>query len=195
MSFFFKKVHKSKQGFTLVETLIALAVFSVSILGLMSVLSQGISDTNYAKKKNTATYLAQEGIEYIRNIRDTYVLYSTDGPTGWSAFNTKMTESPALCQEASGCYFDDQDLNYDNQEQPIAGIFMIACGATCAPLLYDSTTGKYNYVTGENSGFTRKIQVTLINTNETQVSSTVSWTQKSGTYQMTFYENLFNWVE
>jgi hypothetical protein len=38
---------------------------------MMSVLSSGLSDTNNAKKKMVATFLAQEGIEYMRNIRDT----------------------------------------------------------------------------------------------------------------------------
>lgn len=186
----------TERGFTLVETLIALAIFSVSILGLMTVLGQGISDTTYVKKKNTAAYLAQEGIEYIRNIRDTYVLYSADGSVGWDAFKTKLISSPAKCHIDNGCYFDDQNLgDYSNQEQPIAGIFMIECGATCASLLYDSSTGKYNYVTGENSGFIRKINVDLISGDELGISSTVFWTQGSGTYYMTFSENLFRWVE
>jgi len=188
-------IRQKNKGFTLVETLIALAIFSVSILGLMTVLSQGISDTTYAKRKNIATYLAQEGIEYMRNIRDTYVLYSEDGSIGWDAFKTKLISSPAKCHLDNGCYFDDQDLNYDNQVQPIAGIYMIECGATCASLLYDSNTGQYNYVTGDNSGFVRKIQVDLISGDELGISSTVSWTQGSGTYQITFYENLFRWVE
>ncbi len=185
-----------RRGFTLIETLIALSIFSVSILGLMLVLAQGISDTTYAKKKHTAAYLAQEGIEYIRNIRDTYVLYySATGPVGWIAFNTKMTEPSASCDEVNGCYFDDQDLDYNNNTQPITGIYMIACGATCANLLYDSFSGKYNYLLGEDSGFTRKIQVVTINANETKVFSTVYWIQGSGTYHLTFSESLFNWVE
>ncbi|PIR68144.1 hypothetical protein COU49_02190 [Candidatus Nomurabacteria bacterium CG10_big_fil_rev_8_21_14_0_10_35_16] len=190
-----KFIQQKNTGFTLVETLIALAIFSVSILGLMTVLSQGISDTTYAKRKNIAAYLAQEGIEYMRNIRDTYVLYSEDGSIGWDAFKTKLISSPAKCHLDNGCYFDDQDLNYSNQAQPITGIYMIECGATCAPLLYDSSTGQYNYLTGDNSGFVRQITVDLISGDELGISSTVSWTQGSGTYQITFYENLFRWVE
>jgi type II secretory pathway pseudopilin PulG len=80
-----KKFLKQKnKAFTLVETLVAISIFTISILGLISVLASGISDTGYAKKKISATYLAQEGIEYTRNIRDTHVLYG--GSTGWNDF-------------------------------------------------------------------------------------------------------------
>ncbi|MEX2029197.1 MAG: prepilin-type N-terminal cleavage/methylation domain-containing protein [Candidatus Paceibacterota bacterium] len=84
MKLFFKKVKKLNKGFTLVETLVAISIFSVSIVGLMSVLGSGISNTNYAKQKIAAYYLAQEGIECIRNTRDNYVLFT--GETGWSDF-------------------------------------------------------------------------------------------------------------
>lgn len=72
-------------GFTLVETLVSISIFTMSILGLMSILASGISNTNYAKKKMAAEYLAQEGIECVRNIRDTYVLYP-DATHSWSNF-------------------------------------------------------------------------------------------------------------
>lgn len=78
---FFKQNNK---GFTLVETLVAISIFTASILGLISVLASGISNVGYAKKKIMATYLAQEGIEYARNIRDTHVLY--EGVSGWNNF-------------------------------------------------------------------------------------------------------------
>ena len=80
-----EKLFKQKnKAFTLLETLVAISIFTVSILGIMSVLASGISNANYAKQKMTASYLAQEGIEYIRNMRDTNVLYSVNG--GWNGF-------------------------------------------------------------------------------------------------------------
>ncbi len=175
------------------ETLIALSIFTFSVLGLMSVLSAGISDTTYAKKKITAAYLSQEGVEYFRNLRDTYVLYAATGAEGWTAFNNKITDG--ACHQGNGCYFDDRDLDYDNQSQPMTGITLTGCGSSCPALLYDSASGKYGYGGGVDSGYVRKIQAAIVSSNEVKISSTVYWTQNSGTYQITLSENLFNWVE
>jgi len=89
----FLKQKNKNTGFTLVETLIAISIFSVSIIAMMSILGRGISDANYAKKKLTASYLAQEGIEYVRNMRDNAVLYTGGG--NWTSFrNTPNINYP-----------------------------------------------------------------------------------------------------
>lgn len=202
-----KKNNKFNKGFTLVETLVSVSIFSISILGLLSILSQGILDTSYAKKKITASYLAQEGIEYIRNMRDTYVLYDVvSSQAGWNAFNVKVAgntypSGSTVCASANGCYFDDRNVSFGDNSMPVTDLLLSVCTSSAcsnAPLLYDSTTGKYGYVvsaTTTPSGFTRKIKITQINANETKVFSTVYWTQGSGTYNVVFSENLFNWVE
>jgi len=194
MKFLHKQKNKNKKGFTLVETLVAISIFTTSILALLSILTQGVANTNYAKKKIIGSYLAQEGIEYLRNMRDTFVLYdTTSSQAGWTAFNTKLTN--ASCTAVNGCYFNDQNLDYTNNSQPMAGIAVTACGASCPALLYDTASGKYGYVSGTSSGFIRKIRITQVSANEMKVYSTVSWTQGSGTYSMNFSESLFNWIE
>ncbi len=194
--FFHKK--NNKGGFTLVETLIAISIFSLSILALMSVLGQGISSTNYAKKKIVASYLAQEGIEYIRNMRDTYVLYGASSQTGWDSFITKITANSCT---TDGCYFNPDNIDYIDNTQAVIDMTISPCSPSrCsnAPLFYNSSTGKYNYsLLGTNSGYTRKITATLIGSpaNEIKISSTVYWTQGSGDSDVSFSENLFNWAD
>jgi Tfp pilus assembly protein PilV len=95
MKLFFKKVNKLSGGFTLVETLIAISIFSLSIIALMSILGGGISNTNYAKTKITASYLAQEGIEYVRNMRDNYVLYTNITGLNWNGFVLANKDYPS----------------------------------------------------------------------------------------------------
>ena len=87
---FNKTKYNKKDGFTLVETLVALFIFSVSVITTMSVVSGGIANTNYAKNKVISEYLAQEGIEYVKNLRDSSVLYTTDTQTGWNDFIKKL---------------------------------------------------------------------------------------------------------
>jgi len=89
-------------GFTLVETLVAISIFTVSILSLMSVLASGISDTNYAKQKMVASYLAQEGIEYVRNMRDTDIISAVNGQAGWDAFKVAPKTYPITNPSFSG---------------------------------------------------------------------------------------------
>lgn len=190
-----KKFLKQKnKGFTLVETLVAISIFTMSILGLMSILGKGISDTNYAKQKTIAAYLAQEGVEYIRNMRDTFVLYdSTSVQNGWNLFKTKLTN--ASCFTVNGCYFRDlTSADFTNPNQPMAGIAMSACSGICSPLLYYSAFGHYGYF-GTNSGFIRKIKAEQITTDEIKIYSTVFWTQGSGSYNIVFSDNLYNWIE
>src|SRR3990170_1749725 len=74
------------RGFTLIETLVALVIFTTSITVLISVTGSGVANTNYAKNKFIASYLAQEGVEMVRNIRDNAWLDPAGG--GWSKFIT-----------------------------------------------------------------------------------------------------------
>jgi len=179
-----KQKNKNNSGFTLVETLVAISIFTISILALMSVLSKGMADTNYAKQKNTASYLAQEGIEYIRNMRDTSVLSNQDG---WTSFINNIS----LCTIASSCYVD----------MDLPNTFISCPGNVCPFLEYDSSFSKYGYNLSSNvdSGFTRIIYIDNANlqnnNNEIKIISRVEWTQGSGNRSVEFSENLYNWIE
>lgn len=196
---FFEKFNEQKKGFTLIETLVAVSIFTVSVLTLIILLSQGLMNTSYAKQKMIAGYLAQEGIEYIRNMRDTYVLYySTTAQVGWDAFYAKLTSVGTSCQLTDGCYFDDRNVSFTDATMPMTDLIFTACSSsTCSsnPLFYDSSTGKYHYISGVSSGFFRQIKISQINVNEIKVSSTVYWNQGSGSHNINLTENLFNWVE
>ena len=199
MKYFLKQKNTKNSGFTLVETLLALSIFSISVLSMMIVLSKGISDTDYAQQKIIATYLAQEGIETMRNMRDTYILYSTPVGAGWATFQGRLTG--ANCDTLNGCFYDDRNLVFTDPLQPITNpsyVPMNGCNANCPALLYSSTTGKYNYASGGvSSGFTRKITSSTVGLglDEVKISSTVSFTHKLATYNITITENLFNWAE
>ncbi len=177
---------QSKRGFTLVETLVAISIFTVSIVALMSVLATGISNANYAKAKITAAYLAQEGIEYVRNLRDTYVVYTGVPGNSWNGFKAKLIScnGPDL---GSSCGFDTV-FPYN---------FFVCTNPNDCKLYVDNNGNYSTNALGADSHFVRKIWMTPIGADNTEVKifSDVSWKQGSGDYNITFSENLFNWVE
>lgn len=173
----------SKKGFTLIETLIAIAIFTMSILALMSVLGSGIADTNYAKQKMIASYLAEEGIESVRNVRDNYLLYGTG--SNWVDFKSKI--SPCRQGQGNGCGINN---SLDTTEDR----FIFKCSDVSRCNLY-LNNGDYNVVAGNDSGFVREIWMENLSDNEIKIYSTVSWNQGSGSYNITLSENLYNWIE
>ena len=66
----FKKQYSIK-GFTLIETLFAIVIFSLALVSLMAVVSQGIVTTKNSTNEMTAAYLNQEALEALRWWRDT----------------------------------------------------------------------------------------------------------------------------
>ncbi len=183
-----KELEQKNKGFTLVETLVAISIFTVSILALFSILARGISDTNYAKRKIVAAYLAQEGVESIRNMRDTYVLYTDTTQNDWGKFQAKL----APCNLGNECGFNNGVLSTDPS-------FIFKCSSSSNGCNLYLNNGSYNTNSiGSDSGYVRKIWMLPIgngNTNEVRIFSQVSWAQNSGNYNIVFSEDLFNWVE
>lgn len=166
-----------KRGFTLVETLVAISIFSISILGLMSVLASGISGANFAKQKMLASYLAQEGIEYLRNKRDNSMLFGN-----WSDFENAADD----CEIGTECGFNPEDNS--------APLFQCAGNNDCK--LYINDVGGYNTdPLGDFSGFTRKVwsDSAGLGSGEIKIFSEVSWNVGGTAHRITFSENLFDW--
>jgi prepilin-type N-terminal cleavage/methylation domain-containing protein len=70
MKRFYSLQHHKNNGFTLIETLVSVAIITLAILGPLTV---AITSASYAKNSKdviVATYLAHEGIELVRYERD-----------------------------------------------------------------------------------------------------------------------------
>lgn len=74
--------HRSK-GFSIVETIVAIAILAVAIVGPLSLAQRGLNASLYARDQVTAFYLAQEAIEYVRNVRDNNNLNNLSGKNTW----------------------------------------------------------------------------------------------------------------
>ncbi len=63
-------ISKKNKGFTIVETLVAVAILMISIAGPLTIAQKGLTAAIYARDQVTASFLAQDAMEYIKNIRD-----------------------------------------------------------------------------------------------------------------------------
>lgn len=82
---------KKEKGFTLLEVLLALAIFSIGIMSAFSLAVSDMSSTKENYQKVRAAHLAREGIELIRNVRDSNWLkyqsnYDCDSITGGTQY-------------------------------------------------------------------------------------------------------------
>lgn len=64
----------TRGGFTLIETLVAIFIFSTALVALSGIAARGVASVNRAKEVVTAQFLAQEGLEIVRSVRDTTTL-------------------------------------------------------------------------------------------------------------------------
>ena len=66
-------INKNK-GFTLLEALVAISILMVAVVAPITIAQKGLSSSYYSKNQMIASYLAQDAIEYIKNIRDMNVI-------------------------------------------------------------------------------------------------------------------------
>lgn len=65
---------KRATGFTLVETLLAIAILSLAVIGPLSIAANGLAAGTIGKDRLVAVALARDAIEYVRNRRDNNIL-------------------------------------------------------------------------------------------------------------------------
>src|SRR6185369_6180494 len=64
------KTNTTHSGFTIIETLVAIAILMIAIAGPLTVAQKGLTSSIYARDQMIASYLAQDAIEYVKNVRD-----------------------------------------------------------------------------------------------------------------------------
>lgn len=78
-------------GFTILETLVAIAILIVAITGPLAIVAQALRASYFSRDQITAYYLAQEAVEYIRNTRD--ALGAGQGSNGADWLSTLVDEN------------------------------------------------------------------------------------------------------
>jgi type II secretory pathway pseudopilin PulG len=191
---------KSQSGLTIVESLVAISILVISVLGPLVIVSQALRTSFFARDQLTTYYLAQEAIEHIRNLRDRNSLRETDH-NAWLKDITFLTgiNTPEV----------SPTINAINEPNPVkyrlirdGGYRLELCPSNdCGKLTLDTVTGVYGEVTSTNqkqSIYTREVVFyqapgDITSEQEVNIEVTLKWNQVGGTYKFKLRENLLNW--
>lgn len=185
----------AQSGFSLVETLVAITILLLVIIGPMTISMSTSRSTSYSSEQVVAYFLAQQGIEIAQKARDDIILNSflppSNGnydPIAWSNFTNSAVGPYANCFNSAGCSLEIISGGI--------GAGTVCSGSNCR-LYYDFSRepDRYNY---DNSGtispYTRSVRFIQVNDHEIRVVSRVYW--QTGTrrdYQEVILEtSLFN---
>ncbi len=192
---------KNLQGFTLIETLLAVLLLATAIAGPLTIASKGLSAALVAKDQISAFYLAQDAMEQVRFIRDSNTLGGGDWLTGAGAASG-IDLTPCVSADGNAaCQLDS------------LGVFPAAptaCpGGICEFMRYDSGNNSFNYHNAATAPYTpqrylRTISIKtpacnagggVCNTEEAVVTIQVTWSDLAGVTHMAIRvrENLLKW--
>lgn len=156
----------SKNAFTILEVMLAIFILTAAIGGSFILIQKTLFSVSQSQSKLIAVYLGQEGIEIVRNIRDTNWLKGLSWDNGleegeWEAdYNDE-----GLTQQYNGGQF-----------------------------LKTDTDGFYDYSGDTLTQFKRKITIFPIDDHKLEVSVEVEWTKRGRVYTIDLVvEHLYNW--
>ena len=171
--------NSKKSGFTIVESLVAITILVTAVIGAMSAVQSGLSSYIFSKDQITAFYLAQEGFEQLRNIRDENHLNGVY----WLTNITAETDDP--------CYFGQACI-----VSPIETSDATRCSSpgNCPVVRQDPDNGFYGYdASWDETKFRREIELSYVGADEITATVTVYWNKGLINRQFKVKENILNW--
>lgn len=148
------------------ETLVAIAILLIAVVGPMSIIGRSLPQSAYARDHAIAINLAQEGIEAVRQKRDSNML------SKWAIGSPDWNNGIGV-----GYYVVD----------PRSAPILTSCGGLCntssLSVRQDITAGwYYQSSTGTDPAikFQRYIQISDITVYEKKITSVVTWWDSVG---------------
>ncbi len=154
---------KKLPAFTLVEVLVAIFVLIVGAGAVFSLISQTLGSTSLLKEKFIATYLAQEAVEIVKNIRDSNWLAGRNWREGLSAGERQVDYNDLTLSSFNGNYLNIEANDF------------------------------YGYGAGFPTKFVRKITLSNLDNNRIKVEVEVSWQERGKRHSFVLKSILTNW--
>jgi len=170
------------RSFTLLEVILAITVLTLAVGGSFVLISQTIASVSVVQSKLVASYLTQEGIEVVKNIRDTNWLKIQPWDQGLEEGDYEADYDDLSLTECSSPCDYDHDYNLHFLKIPDQGF--------------------YSYDLGDPTIFKRKItisdKVDLDGDEEAdkmKISVEVQWKERGKMHSITSMEYLYNWTK
>ncbi len=169
------------RSFTILEVMLAITILTIAVGGSYALIQQTLIASSISQSRLIAAYLGQEGVELVRNIRDSNWLEQRTNPFAAWDEGLDGCHLPYCCEmdyqseltNPSSCDYDN--LNYLNVDGD----------------------NIYSYNPGTQTNFKRKITITELPElpeNGLEVSVEVQWMNRGTVYSMDpVMEHLYNW--
>lgn len=167
------KKASTTRGFTLIETFVAITILMTAIAGPLTLASRGLTSAMVARDQLAASFLAQEGIEYIRQKRDT----------------NHLQGNPSWLSGLTACVGQECMVDTVTDAAPAA------CSGACVPLRYDRESGFFGYdPLDDMTLYVRSVRIDLLASGyEARITSTVSWRSSIFSREVTLTEVITDW--
>ena len=151
------------------ESLVAISIVLVSVVGPLTIISKTLSYARFARDEITAFYLAQDAVEFVHNAKDNNIIAGNAWLLGLSQCISGVCDVDSVAGE------------------------VLSCGGSCAPLKL-SASGVYGHTNGQNTAFVREISITEISENrEATVAVTIRWGEEILRRSFSIREHVFSW--
>ena len=181
--------HSNPNGFTLIETLVAIALLTMTIVLPFFAIQRTLVATAISMDELVATALAQEALEYVHGVRDNNYLAGRTGANWLYGVMATPLAGSANCETPNRCTIDATRTVLSD------AVFECPSNNCNNYPLYLSDTNLYTQVdTGNRTPYVRHIQVREIEADKVvEITVTVTWSYH-GTRSIQIKDVLTNWL-